>query len=164
MTGRVLWEEMARGMPPRPLPQPLWTWTWTGCWERCLGRYVGPGGVALCLPSLPCMGALPPACPALPGCSHPIAVCIAGVLPPEESPCAAASGLAPRAKRAPGSRAGSQAARCGQQALPHQQGPPCTPAVPPQPSAPSPLLTHPRGWLQGSARPQGEAARAGQPP
>lgn len=36
--------------------------------------------------------------------------------------------------------------------------------VPPQPSAPSPLLTHPRGWLQGSARPQGEAARAGQPP
>lgn len=50
----------------------------------------------------------------------PVAICVAGVLPPEEAPCAAASGLAPRAERAPGSGEGSEAPRCGQQALPHQ--------------------------------------------
>lgn len=52
---------------------------------------------------------------------------ISGVLPPEETRCAAAFGLASRTECAPGSGPGSKAASCGQQALPHQQGPPCTP-------------------------------------
>lgn len=140
---------MARGMPLQP-HQPLWTWSWIGCWARCLGRYVGVGGKAgssLLWPSS--SDTLYPGCaqspesPALPWPHILITICVAGVLPPEESPGAAASGLAPGAERAPGSGAGPEAACRGQQALPHQQGPPCTPALPPQPSAPFPLLTYP---------------------
>lgn len=62
---------------------------------------------------------------------------VTGVLPPEGAPCAAASGPAPGSERAPGSRTRSKAACCGQQALPHQQGPPGT-----WPSALFPVL-HP---------------------
>lgn len=64
------------------------------------------------------------------GAYTPIAVCVIGVLPPEELSLAAASAPAPGAECAPGTRAGSEAACCGQQAIPHQQGPPCTPALP----------------------------------
>lgn len=124
MIGTVLWEEMAMEMHP----QPLWTWSWIGCWARCLGRYVevGVGAEAVFLAFLAhllylCCIACVPSPP--PGAHTPTVVCVAGVLPPEESPCAAASGLAPRTERAPGPRTGSEASCCGQQALPHQQGP-----------------------------------------
>lgn len=73
----------------------------------------------------PCL-CLSPVCPALPRCLR-LASSISGVLPPEETPCAAAFGFAPRTECATGSEPGPKAACCGQQTLPHQQGHPCTP-------------------------------------
>lgn len=151
-------------MRPPLLPQPLWTWTWTGCWARCPRRYVGAGGISLPWPgpTLCPTRALSPVCPALqPGAHTPVAVCVAGVLPPEESPLAAASDSAPRAERAPGSGAGPQAACRGQQALPHQQGPPCTLLHPLSPLHPSLCLPTPGtavGVHQGGRRVRTEAS------
>ena len=88
-------------MHPPLLPQPLWTWTWTGCWARCPGRYMGSGSISLPWPdsTLCPTRALSPVCLVLHPSAHtPVAVCVAGVLPPEESPLAAASDSAPRVR------------------------------------------------------------------
>lgn len=126
MIGSILWGEMVREMTPQHLSQPLWTWSWIGCWARCLVRYVEVKGKAVFLLFLVhlCWSCfvthvLSP----LPGAHTLVAICVAGVLPQEECPHAEASGLAPGTERGPGPGAGSEAACCGQQALPHQQGP-----------------------------------------
>ena len=160
MIGSVLWEEMARGMPPQHLPRPLWTWIWTGCWARCPGRYVGGGRFLPLWPS-PSDHRLPYTCfvtcvpSASPGAHTTVATCVAGVLPPEESPRAAAPGLAPRAERAPGPGTGLQAACGGQQALPHQQGPPRTLLRPLSPLRPSLCLPSPGDGCGSPPGPRG---------
>lgn len=55
-----------------------------------------------------------------PGAYTPIAIFVAGVLPPEDSPFAAAFGPASGDECTPGPGAGPEVACCGQQALPHQ--------------------------------------------
>ena len=109
---------------------------------------------ALRTPPLPTC-AFSPVCP---GAHTPAAFCILGVLPAAESPRAASSGLAPGAECAPGSGARPEAACCGQQAIPHQQGFPA-PLLCPSFPAPFPLLTalasHSLGLPRGLNRPKG---------
>lgn len=154
--------------PPTPLPTPVdLELDWV---LGKMPRKVRGGGKGGCVSSFPgpftlvvlhCRVLSP-----LAGAHTAITICVAGVLPQEECPHAAASGLAPGAERGPGPREGSEAAFCGQQALPHQQGPPSSLALPLRPLHPPlslPTLTsHSWGLLWGSTKLRGEVAGAGQ--
>lgn len=122
-----------------------------GGWEGGWSPFPTP---ALQAPPLPTC-AFSPVCP---GAHTPAAFCVLGVLPAAESPRAAASGLAPGAECAPGSGARPEAACCGQQAIPHQQGFPA-PLLCPSSPVPFPLLTtlasHSLGLPRGLIRPKG---------
>lgn len=125
------------------------------CWRNCFfilwpsfaDQPLSIKGFATCVPA-----SLPHPAP-----THSFSF-VSGILPPEKSSLAAASGLAPGADSTPGSGEGSEAACRGQQALPHQQG-----LFLPQPSVPFCLLIISGGDCGGSPRPKREVAVSEQP-